>query len=230
MISHEHKCIFIHIPKCAGSSFEKLLGHFDEYSGRERQDHRSVRMIQQPVNYIDVIRSTENVKDYIRRIREYTRTQKNPKNRLTVNSSQYKEYFKFTLIRNPWDRLFSWYKNVQRDQAHQKNYNIPSDISFLDFVKRFAGTGYLRPQTYWLEQFDGTINLDYVGKFEELDSVFSTVVSKLNLPGAPELPHEVHGSEKKTQKPYCQEVVDFIANYYQEEISLFDYSVPEISE
>ena len=42
MISHKHKykCIFIHIPKCAGTSIEKALGHFELYNGRGRQDHR----------------------------------------------------------------------------------------------------------------------------------------------------------------------------------------------
>ena len=34
MVSHKHKCIFIHIPKCAGTSIEEALGHFDGYRGK----------------------------------------------------------------------------------------------------------------------------------------------------------------------------------------------------
>uniref|UniRef100_A0A1D9FVM8 Sulfotransferase family protein n=1 Tax=Moorena producens (strain JHB) TaxID=1454205 RepID=A0A1D9FVM8_MOOP1 len=55
MISHEHKCIFVHIPKCAGTSIEHLLGHFDDFSGRGGQDHRSIRTIEQP--FIKIIMS-----------------------------------------------------------------------------------------------------------------------------------------------------------------------------
>ena len=49
MISHEHKCIFIHIPKCAGTSIESALGHLNNYTGINRQDHRTIRMIEKPI-------------------------------------------------------------------------------------------------------------------------------------------------------------------------------------
>ena len=71
MISHKHKFIFLHIPKCAGTSIgEKLNSHFDElwtYSGFK-------------IHHDDL---TEDI---------------------------LKEDFVFTIVRNPWDRLYSQYK------------------------------------------------------------------------------------------------------------------------
>ena len=39
MISHKHQCIFVHIPKCAGTSIASALGHLDNHTGRGGQDH-----------------------------------------------------------------------------------------------------------------------------------------------------------------------------------------------
>ena len=71
MVSHKHKFVFLHIPKCAGTSIgEKLNSHFDElwtYSGFK-------------IHHDDL---TEDI---------------------------LKNYFVFTIVRNPWDRLYSQYK------------------------------------------------------------------------------------------------------------------------
>ena len=68
MISHKYKCIHIHIPKCAGTSIEKALGHFDGHEGRNGQDHRTIRMIEQPWLTKHSVRSISNLKEIFRRI------------------------------------------------------------------------------------------------------------------------------------------------------------------
>ena len=57
MISHKYKFIHIHIPKCAGTTIEKALGHFDGHKGRNGQDHRTIRMLEQPFLRINSIKS-----------------------------------------------------------------------------------------------------------------------------------------------------------------------------
>jgi hypothetical protein len=181
-------------------------------------------MIQNPIRFIDVVSNSDNVKDYIRRVRETKRTHRNPNNRLQVNAEQYNSYYKFSIVRNPWMRIHSWYKNVMRDEAHQRNYKVPPDISFLDFVKEYAGTGYLRPQTYWLKQFDNNLNFNFIGKFENLNGAFEQVASDLKFLTDKELPHRIEGQKSDPSTDFNQEVVDFIADYYAEEIELFDYT------
>ncbi|MDO6838798.1 sulfotransferase family 2 domain-containing protein [Paraglaciecola chathamensis] len=223
MISHQHKCIFIHIPKCAGTSVENVLGHFDGHEGRSGQDHRSIRMIQQPGLQPAVFKGQENTKDYIRRVREGFRSHANPNNGLTLTRAQYETYYKFTFVRNPWQRAHSWYKNVMRDPIHQKNYGIDPKLTFTQFMKKFAGTGFLRPQTYWLKDFKGNIPMDFIGKFETLASDFNQISAQMGL-GNVELPHKIEGQKSDSSKDFTKESIEFIAHFYREEIELFNYS------
>jgi len=71
MISHKHKCIFIHIPKCAGTSVEYALGHYDRpKEQRKNQDHRFITDIQTGVKLKDIIRSRMNMMFFIKRLKK----------------------------------------------------------------------------------------------------------------------------------------------------------------
>lgn len=222
MISHQHQCIFIHIPKCAGTSIEEVLGHFEGHEGRRGQDHRSIRMIQAPGFNAHTFKNVENIKDFARRIRQRYRTVANPNNALTVDANQYQNYFKFTFVRNPWLRTYSWYQNAIRDPIHQKNYRIDPSLSFEQFVSQFIGTGFLRPQTYWLKNFEGNIAMDFVGKFENLQQDFAQVCEKLDM-NCVQLPHKIAGSKADPRREFTTRSIDLIADFYREEIQLFDY-------
>ena len=105
MISHKYKTIFIHLPKCAGTSIEHAFGHSDEYLGRSSQDHRSIREIQ-PVQFKVSTFSKENLNILRRRLLcKYAPSVKvNPNNYLTLNADEYDDYFKFTIV----DCLWLW--------------------------------------------------------------------------------------------------------------------------
>lgn len=221
MISHQYKCIFIHIPKCAGTSIEKALGHFEDYTGRKQQDHRSIRMIE-PING-KIFTSKENTKELIKRILSRCKKHKNPRNEYTVTKEQYESYFKFTFVRNPWARIYSWYRNVLDDEIHRKRYKISNDISLYEFLNLHLGRESLKPQTFWIKNFQGEIPLDFIGRFENLAKDFETACERMNI-GPVQLPHEL----KRSGGGYLDKVDnnsrELIRNAFKEEIELFGYS------
>ena len=216
MISHQYKCIFIHIPKTAGTSIEKKLDHFTELKDGV-QDHRPVKLIE-PYTLSEVVRGVgtgnKSKKAKYELIRNYFRP--------LLTRSQYKTYFKFTFVRNPWDRVYSWYKNVLRYEPHQQSLGIGLDCSFEDFLLKYGKQWALQPQLTWIKRRDGRIEMDFIGRFENLENDFAYVAEKIGLENC-ELPQMLVSNNERYTKSYDSRLIDFVGEKYREEIELFGY-------
>jgi hypothetical protein len=222
MISHKNKYIFIHIPKCAGTSVEKALGQDDDGIHKDIQDHRTIRQLELPVNLSEVLKSRKNFYQYLLRIQHNT-TRFNTQN--NVSQDQYTQYYKFTIVRNPWTRAWSWYQNVMRDQNHQRRMGITSQTSFEQFIFKFAGKGMLRSQLSWLQNYRGDLAVDDIYRFEDLQQAFHNICKKLAIKHRP-LPHTLQGKQTLLSKQYSKELKDYVATVYADEIKLFNYWFP----
>lgn len=221
MISHKYKCVFVHIPKTAGSSIEKKLEHFDKLEAGV-QDHRSIKNIE-PLPIYQIIKNViDGNEGYSRKVFLMYHLRQKLNIGSSITSEQYEEYFKFTFVRNPWSRVFSWYRNVMKSEEKMARLGIKDEIKFPDFVKYYSCQFELRPQTYWIKNNQGVIPLDFIGKFENLEEDFNLVCNKLNIQN-PELPKLLIGNNKHYTEYYDNNTISLVQKIYRQEIELFEY-------
>ncbi len=154
---------------------------------------------------------------------------------------QYKHYFKFCFVRNPWDRLVSCYMNkichvedINRETAarfiefgdNSKIFRI--GMSFEEFINAVCDIPDERADAHIISQHTyitddaGNLLVDFIGKLENIESDFSYVCDKIDIKGI-ELPHLMTSKHKKYQKYFNEETKEMVRKRYQRDIDMFDY-------
>jgi len=148
-----------------------------------------------------------------------------------MTQDQFDAYFKFTFVRNPWDRTASFYRFL----------GFGRFCSFSTFVHRYLPVQmekmawFLCPQSEYVYGPDGEPLVDFVGHFESLASDFARVCDRMGIAN-PVLPH-VNDSKKpggglfrlprRRPLPY-REMYDarsreFIGKLYESDVEAFAY-------
>lgn len=226
MVSHDLKTIFIHIPKCAGTSIEHVLGHHADFSGYGRQDHRSIRRLKPSSNPLRG--SAERLFGRMRYLSRLIALRagvpyRNPRNVLSVTPRQFDDYFKFSFVRNPWDRAHSIYRKLMAGEWKTGEFGIDAPMEFDAFLERFAGGWMMLQQTDYICDSDGTLMMDFIGRYENLDEDFAEVCNRLGIDRI-KLPRHIQGPGGKSyQEAYSEFGRDLVARVYRTEIDLFGY-------
>lgn len=135
--------------------------------------------------------------------------------------------FTFAVVRNPWDKVVSHYHNRLRVD-HQTLKQQP--IDFKEWVKLAYGMRDPRyydrprmfmPQVDWICDEQGTILVNFVCHFENLNQDFEHVCRQLGKKAT--LPHLKASKRDSYQKYYDDETIAIVAHWFAEDIKRFNY-------
>jgi chondroitin 4-sulfotransferase 11 len=145
-----------------------------------------------------------------------------------LGKEKWKAVFKFTFVRNPWDRLLSFYhfrfrNDLIKDEALKKSFKkwATHKMTTKDLTSETLFN--LQPQTHWLKDKNGKIDLDFIGRFEYLERDFNQLTSMLSLsPGLLQL--NVNPLSLDYQNHYDERLKRLVAEFYKEDIDYFKYT------
>ena len=218
MVSDKHKFIFIHIPKCGGTSIEWALLRNENVNAPENlKDLRDEDKQKYKIYY--------NLPPPI-----FTAAQ-----HIGIGGYSGGEgYFTFAFVRNPWARFLSEYFYLQKEnggRCYVEDFNREFP-TFKDFVKKDG-----LQCCYWAHDqlqisfvLDTKQNklVDFIGRFEDMQYDFDYVCGKIGIPKI-KLPHL--NKSKTKQKHYTEyyddETRDIVANLCKKDIEYFGYEFGE---
>ncbi len=221
MISNNHKFVFIHIPKCAGTSIENAIGSYCNSGG---------------FGY------SKQICGHIQHANCEELCQLN-----LLTEKQCNEYFKFAFVRNPWDRCVSEYVwrikqfgnflngpvNVNNGVKHPKFTKewVRKNVTFEDFLTKnfpwqeLSFIQHMKPQTDYIYDNQNK-KIDFIGRFENLENDFSYVCKKIFNQNI-KLPHKFKTKRSPYVDYYNNDTIDMVGDMYLEDIKYFKYKFGE---
>ena len=128
--------------------------------------------------------------------------------------NSYNNYKKFTIIRNPYDKMVSWYFYLKRNLG--ENYNI---VEFNEWIKEPSSfwhandpISYLKPQCDWIDDTVEIIKFENINK--ELNNFFGKIIS---------LPITNKSNRDHYLEYYNKESLNMVYERYKEDFEKFNY-------
>jgi hypothetical protein len=144
--------------------------------------------------------------------------------RQEVGNEIFGDYFKFAVVRNPWDRAVSQFCYTRiRTDLHEL-IEMTTETSFGEYLTRIEGHEHVqwKPQLEFLHDADGSMLVDFVGRFERLERDAGSIFRRLGIE-AGTLPH-TNASDRRPYREYFDTSSRRrIERLYGEDIEAFGY-------
>lgn len=150
------------------------------------------------------------------------------------NRPTFNQYFKFTFVRNPWDRLVSGY-HFLKDGGFQEidekwaEEHLSCYESFDSFVRKWVNRKNIETKLHFVPQYkflcvpgSMTPRVDFIGYYENIENDFLFVKNKIN-PKAELMKRNASNRKKDYRGYYTKTTRKIVEEVYKEDIMLFGY-------
>jgi hypothetical protein len=213
LISHSHKLITIDIPKTGTRSFRESL---------------------YPLGLIDVIGEP-----FIEAKFYQHGTAISAKKQFAINNWNWNDYFKFTIVRNPWARYFSFFKYFKNyaDKFLCKDKSIDWSSAEINQGQQCVSLFHNSDERTVLKNIilnnssqdsyycneNGEIIVNYIADFENLENEFIFLCNQVDI-NTPTLKHDNKSANTLNMHDiYDQYLVDLVAEKEKKLIELKNY-------
>jgi len=198
MISFQKRFLFVHIPKTAGNSIQSVLRDYSEdqlVALRREQDGIERFGLRNPKYKI---KKHSTLADY----------------RAALGEMEFGNLYKFTCVRNPWDRMVSYYFTPTQNTVawDRKKFRkiISEALSVADYLRLGRG------------EEDPFGNVNYIMRFENLPDDFRTICAALDI-SPTTLPRYNRSRREHYSKYYDDELCESVRARFAAEIERFGY-------
>lgn len=201
LFSQRRKFLFIHIQKTAGTSIEVALASVTPDAVRRFDDIPECR---DPLKNRHLFAA--DLKKYL-------------------DDEIWNSYYKFAFVRNPWARLVSWYNMCVERPTTPFMWLVKREAKTFD---DFLSLSQWRAQRTTFNQADyisdpaGNLIVDFVGRFERVNSDFRVICDRLNIDV--KLPHKNRSTPTDYRMYYRDGTRKAVAERFARDIEMFGYS------
>ena len=237
-VSHQYKALFIHIPKTGGGSIEQALGIYGInnkgsnihctkifYGYREITPDRLEEFNDNCPKEKVFHCCNRGIKRYLKKYFFYPVYEEHKAlQHWTLLEIRKKisvwNYFKFSFVRNPYERLVSEYLwRIKKKEIDNMNF---SDFINKIVIKNVETDRHLLHQYKFITNAKGKIKIDFLGRFEHFQDDFNKLKQKLGIHS--ELP-KIHKSNDYNYKDYYdKKSLQVVSSLYKADLEIFNYS------
>lgn len=212
MISKQKNFLFIHVPKTGGNSIQNILAPYADDKIVTKHD------FQDGLERFEI----ENSKLKIEKHSTLTSYKEQ------LDKNVYDGLYKFSVIRNPFERLISFYFSPHRGEQQWDKQNFIKFMQTVEPLSYYINTekqiriANIFRKSKRKENIDN--ELDFLISFENLENDFETVCETLDIP-IKILPHRNKSNRENFHKYYDSELEALVMKKYGDEIKYGNYSL-----
>ena len=204
IVSHLHRCIFVAMPKTGGHSVRQALR---EHLGPD--DIEQVGLFVNKRFPFDEVAQIKHGHLSVRQMRPY------------LGDAVCDEYFKFTFVRNPFDRFVSYCAFMTRQHGAFER-DPQGTMRRILFELRPMDHVHFQPQYTLLTNDADVLEMDVIGRVERMQDDYDAICAKIGIPSR--ALDKVNSSKRGDYRQYYdQALIDGVTELYRRDLELFDY-------